>query len=214
MAVSWATKGLQALGEKRIDLVNDDIRIVLVNAGYTPALDTHDFLDDVPSANRLGTAISLTGKDFTDAVFNATSPMTYPATSDVAQGAWIYQHDTATPSLTLDSQRRLLIWIDGRVQVTLAVGVNAGATALVVDPLKGPIPANTTFPINGHNVTTNAPAVEGARTLSLSSGPDIALAAGATGEANTGQAWPIAASPGGLTLNINTGPRKIARITR
>lgn len=33
-----------------------NLEIILVNSGYTPDLENHDFYDDVPGANRVGTA--------------------------------------------------------------------------------------------------------------------------------------------------------------
>lgn len=215
MADSVATKFIQALGQKLIHLENDDIRFQMVDAGYTVNLDTHATLNDVPGGNRVGAAVALaTGKTFTDGIFNADSPLTYEATSVVAAGGWIYQHDTATPSYTLDSQRRLIFWVDGRTRVILGAAVNSGALLLPVYALEGPIPSGTVFNPGGFAVTTGADALEGDRTITLSSGPSSAIAAGATGEANKGQGWPIALSPGGVTLALNAGTSKIFRISR
>lgn len=211
MADALATKAIQSIGSKQIDLINDDIRIILVDASYTVNLATHDFLDDVPGGNRIGTAVALSGKSFTDGVFNATSPITYGATSVIAQGAWIYQHDTATPSLTLDSQRRLIFWMDGKMKVTAAAPANSGATTVYVDPLEAPLPTATTFTMGGVSATTSSGATEGARSI-LVTALGSALSLAASGDASKGTGWPIPASAGGVTINLYTGTNKVFRI--
>lgn len=46
--------------------LSDDVRAILVKSSYTPNLTTHDFLDDVPAGDRIGSAEPLTGKAVTE----------------------------------------------------------------------------------------------------------------------------------------------------
>ena len=69
-----------------IDWDTDTIKVFLVDAAsYTPVLDTHQYLSDVPSAARKGNgggqtradAPTLTGKSVTAGVADAASPTTF-----------------------------------------------------------------------------------------------------------------------------------------
>lgn len=214
MADSLAQKCVEKLGQKQIDLINDDIRIILVDADYTVDLDNHDFLDDIVVGDRIGTAIALAGKSFTAGIFNATSPISYGVTDRTAQGAWIYQHEgTGSQTGLTDATRRLIFWMDGKVSVTVAATANSGATTIAVDPLRAAIASGTVFSLGGVSVTTTALASEGARSLSVTA-IGSSISAGASGEASKGAGWPIAASPGGVNVSFNTGTNKIFRIAR
>lgn len=65
-----------------LDLSAVTVKVLLVTSGYVYD-PTHDFLNDVTGAARLGTAVVLTGKDYTSGVFTA-DPISY---TGVALGA-------------------------------------------------------------------------------------------------------------------------------
>ena len=68
-----------------------DIRVVLVDAGYTYST-AHDFLDDVGAATRVATSGALTGKTVTGGVCDAND-VTFPSlTGDDVTGVVIYHH--------------------------------------------------------------------------------------------------------------------------
>ena len=61
MASSQYTKGLHKIINRNIDLVNDTLKLVLVDtASYTADLDNHEFLSDIPVGMRVATSPQLT----------------------------------------------------------------------------------------------------------------------------------------------------------
>lgn len=107
MANSIYTKGKEALLDGSINLEADTIKCVLIDAAdYTVNLSTHDFLDDVPSAARVGTPQTLANKTFVNGVFDADD-VTFPnVTGDQCEAILIYK-DTG-----VEGTSRLLILID------------------------------------------------------------------------------------------------------
>lgn len=66
MASSQYTKGLHKIINRSIDLLNDNIKLVLVDtASYTPVFDTHEFLTDIPSGMRVAVSANLQSKTIT-----------------------------------------------------------------------------------------------------------------------------------------------------
>jgi hypothetical protein len=47
MATNWYGKAAQAVLSKKIDLLNDDIKVMLVSSAYVPNVDTHGVKADV-----------------------------------------------------------------------------------------------------------------------------------------------------------------------
>lgn len=75
-----------------IDLLNDDIRAILIDlADYTYS-SAHDFLDDVAAAARVDTTAALTGKTTTGGVFDSNDPVFAAASGDVSEAVWLYKH--------------------------------------------------------------------------------------------------------------------------
>lgn len=73
------------------------VKLAMLNDTYTPS-DAHDFYDDI-SANVVGTPVTLTGKTFTNGVFNATCPDYDGAELDGEDIGYMYVYiDTGTPS--------------------------------------------------------------------------------------------------------------------
>lgn len=67
-------KGRQAFGNAEIDWLDDNIAVQLVDTAlYAVALDTHEFLSDIPSGARIGSPVSLTSKTNVLGVFDAAN---------------------------------------------------------------------------------------------------------------------------------------------
>ncbi len=82
---------LADIGLGLVDLEGDTIKIVLCTAAYTPNEATDHYLSDVPSLARIATA-TLSGKSFTNAVFDATDiTFTAPPSGHTITQAVIYQ---------------------------------------------------------------------------------------------------------------------------
>jgi hypothetical protein len=65
-------KAKKAFLDKEIDLLDDDIRAILVDlADYTLDLESHGFLSDIPVGAIVSTTGNLTGKSTTGGVFDA-----------------------------------------------------------------------------------------------------------------------------------------------
>jgi len=107
MANSLYTKAKQGLIDGSIDLDTDDIRVVLVDgADYTPALATHDNLDDIPGAARVAVSGALAGKTVTDGVFDADDIVISAVTGDQFEYLALYKHTG------VESTSRLILLID------------------------------------------------------------------------------------------------------
>jgi hypothetical protein len=62
------------------------VKIQAVSSGYTYSA-SHDFLNDVTSTSRIGTAVTLSNKTFTNGVFYNTVSVTYnPASTKTIKG--------------------------------------------------------------------------------------------------------------------------------
>ncbi len=96
MASALYDKARKAFADGDIDLLNDTIKCVLIDAAdYTVDLANHDFLDDVASGARVGTAQTLGSKTTTAGVFDAAD-VTFPSVSgDQCEAILIYK-DTGT----------------------------------------------------------------------------------------------------------------------
>ena len=98
MANALYTKAKEAFLSGSINLSSDTIKAILVDsADYTLNLATHDYLDDVPAAARVGSAVTLTSKSVTGGVFDAADPTFTGVTGDQFEYIIIYK-DTGTES--------------------------------------------------------------------------------------------------------------------
>lgn len=80
-----------------IDLMADDIRVVMVDLADYTYNAAHDFLNDVPSGARVGSATALTGKSITGGVFDADDTTIVGVAGDQTEALIIYKH-TGTES--------------------------------------------------------------------------------------------------------------------
>lgn len=102
---------------KQIDLLNDEIRCILIDAAnYTPNLNSHEFLSSVPSAARIVVSQALTGKSVSGGTFDANDVVFSGTSGASAEAVLVYQHTG------VDATSRLVAWID------------AGSTGLPLTP--------------------------------------------------------------------------------
>jgi hypothetical protein len=105
----------EALLKADVDLENDDIRVALMKSTYTYDA-AHDFMDDV-TAHENGRSAALTGKTFTNGLFDADNTAIVAAAADPVNAIIVFIHtgDNATA--------RILAYID-RPAFTPAVSQN------------------------------------------------------------------------------------------
>lgn len=87
----------QSFLKGEIDLNTSTVKIQAVSASYVYSA-THDFLNDVGAGTRLGTAVALTSKTFTDGEFNAASVTYYGVTAAAVIAGFVGYIDTGTES--------------------------------------------------------------------------------------------------------------------
>lgn len=107
MANALYDAGRKAFLDGDIDWVNDDTRVILVDAAdYTVNLGTHDFLDDVAAAARVSTSGAMSGKTSTAGVADANDVTLTAVSGDPSEALVIYKH-TGT-----ESTSNLIAYID------------------------------------------------------------------------------------------------------
>ena len=96
MANAVYPKAKKAILDADIDLLVDTIKIVLCDNSITYNA-AHDFLDDIPSGDRVATSAALSSKTTTDGAFDAAD-VTFTALSGSTVTSWILFKDTGTAS--------------------------------------------------------------------------------------------------------------------
>ena len=125
MANGMYVKGIEALMKAEIDLIDDTIKVVLVDtADYTVDLATHDFFNDVAAGARVATA-TLGTKSVTGGAFDAADVTFSAVTGDPSEALVIYQ-DTGT-----ESTSALIMYID--TATGLGVTPNGGDITVTWD---------------------------------------------------------------------------------
>lgn len=118
-------KGIEALMKAEIDLIDDTIKVVLVDtADYTVDLATHDFFNDVAAGARVATA-TLGTKSVTGGAFDAADVTFSAVTGDPSEALVIYK-DTGT-----ESTSALIMYID--TATGLGVTPNGGDITVTWD---------------------------------------------------------------------------------
>lgn len=92
-----------------IDLLTDTIKIVLIDTADYTYSSAHNYLDDVASGARVGTAQTLTNKTTTGGVFDADDAVFPTVTGDPTEAAIIYK-DTGS-----EATSPLIAYIEGSV---------------------------------------------------------------------------------------------------
>lgn len=118
MANALYGKGRESFGAAGINWATDDIRAVLVDTAlYTVAIDTHDFLDDVPVGARVGSAVALSSKTNTLGVMDcADFSFTGLSSAPSIEALVVYKH-TGT-----ESTSQLIAYIDTATGLPVAAG--------------------------------------------------------------------------------------------
>lgn len=125
MANGMYVKGIEALMKAEIDLIDDTIKVVLVDAAdYTVNLSTHDFLDDVAAGARVSTA-TLANKSVTGGAFDADDVTFSAVTGDPSEALVIYK-DTGSAATS-----PLIMYID--TATGLGVTPNGGDITVTWD---------------------------------------------------------------------------------
>jgi hypothetical protein len=101
----------QSLLTAGIDVENDDLRVVLLDASYTYSA-AHDFLDDITGSYRVATSDALASKTITAGVFDAADKTITSVTGNEVVALVVYQH-TGT-----ESTSQLVVYVDGFSSVT------------------------------------------------------------------------------------------------
>lgn len=125
MANGMYVKGIEALMKGEIDLIDDTIKVLLVDAAdYTVNLSTHDFLDDVAAGSRVATA-TLGTKAVTGGAFDAADVTFSAVTGDPSEALVIYK-DTG-----VEGTSPLIMYID--TATGLGVTPNGGDITVTWD---------------------------------------------------------------------------------
>lgn len=123
-------KGKKAILDGDIDFLVDTIQVILVDTAlYTVDLVNHDFLNDIPVGARVGSAVTLSGKDTTDGVFDANNISFTGLVSAPTIEALVIYKSTGT-----ESTSALIAYFDTATGLPVA----AGATQVDVTWDNGP----------------------------------------------------------------------------
>ena len=79
-----------------IDLENEDVRMILIDAADYTFSQVHDMLDDVPGAARVAVSGALAGKTVVDGAFDANDVTLTAVAGDQSEAIIFYRH---TPGL-------------------------------------------------------------------------------------------------------------------
>lgn len=164
------------------------------------------FLADVDAARVGSDSAALTGKTQTKGVLDAND-VTFTGVTGTIHAHGVYQ-DSGSAATS-----RLLHIMDGKIQVTIARDVAATDTTIWVERLEGPIASGVAMVMsNGVTLTTSAPAVEGARSISVTSAPGIVVAGHTADVQSTGSGLPLTLSSADYTTAFSNGANKILTI--
>jgi hypothetical protein len=202
--------GREGILDESIKMNSGDIRAMFVKSTYVyNAADK--FLSNLGAVDN-GRSASLSGKNFTDGIFDAADT-SLTATAAVACNAVVLFQHTGS-----DATARAIAYIDGRVRVEIAVAASGGATTITPEDLPDDIAtAATLTKISGTGpatITTTASASAGGRSLSVSAlGSNIV--AGAVYEYAVAGGPPFPVTPSiGQTVSIpwSNGANKIFKV--
>jgi hypothetical protein len=193
-------KGKEALASAEIDWENDDIRVILIDTGeYTVDLAEDEFLDDIPSEAIVGSAEALDNKTNTLGVLDADDVTFAAVTGASVEAIVLYKH-TGT-----DADSQLLVYLDGKAELTIAANASSSGTNITVDALpeavsNGAILTKVTG-TGPATITLTASASAGARSLSVSA---------LSSNVNADAVYEYSIADSGLPITPNGGDIKIA----
>jgi len=137
---SQYTKGLKKIVEGNISLLNDDLRFMVIDGEqYTPHVDNHEFLSNIPLGARVASSSFLTGKTFgvdTDTlddipeIFFTCSNASISGSAGISVEAVVLYKDTGDPStsplISYFNGQNISILLDGGT-----VDINIGISGLM-----------------------------------------------------------------------------------
>lgn len=168
--------------------------------GYMVNLTAAQFVADVNA-----------GREGIDVVIPATASSRGIATSGnwtwlgVAIGNLVQAVIIYDASFGADGTNRVECFLDGKIRVVVNTAALAAATALFVEPLRGPLPTATVLNLSdGTTAVTSAPAALGARSISVTA-LAAGVALGATADAITTNAGlPVTPNGGNITFTVSS----------
>jgi hypothetical protein len=89
------TAGLDDIHKKEVDLVDDDIRVILVKSAHVPSA-SHQWLSDIAAGDRIDSAVALTSKTFSGLVFSHAAIVFPSVTAALVAGGIVYYKHTGT----------------------------------------------------------------------------------------------------------------------
>lgn len=119
-------KALEAFGKAQIDLVNHEIRALLIDAQDYTYSSAHEFLSSVAGAARIADSGALGSKTVTNGIFDAADATFPTVTGDQSEAMIIVDWNGGA-----DSARRLICYLDSVNYANLPVtpnGSNIGVT--------------------------------------------------------------------------------------
>lgn len=126
MSNQWYGKGRQKFGEAGINWTADNIKAVLVDvADYAVAIDTHEFLSDIPSIARVATSPNMGSKTNILGVFDVGDFAFALASGDPSE-AIVWYKDTGSAATS-----PLILYID--TSPNLPVTPNGGDINVIPD---------------------------------------------------------------------------------
>lgn len=130
MANAVYPKGKEALLRGEVDLLDDDIRIVLLTSSYSYNT-AHDHLDDIPGGYRVAVSDPLASKTVTNGAFDAAD-VTFTALTGSTVTRYVVFKDTG-----VESTSTLLAFIDTRGDTTSISYTPNGADLTIVHNAAG-----------------------------------------------------------------------------
>ena len=121
MATLFYPKGKENLGQARINLLTDTMKITLIDTALYTYNAAHDAYDDVAAGARLLVG-TLTGVSFTDGVLDAND-ITLTGPSTATGEAFIIWKDSGTPSTSW-----LFLYLDNMAALPVPSGVSVAIT--------------------------------------------------------------------------------------
>lgn len=168
------------------------------SGGYLLNLTTATNRADI-DAGQIGTAQTLASATLVNGELDAADVTFTSVTGSEVVGAFVFRNSGAAAT------DQLLVWHDGRIQVTVAADAASSATTLWVEALDGPIASGTVLVFsNGASATLSGAAAAGARSLSVNALAG-AIAAGHQADApTTGNNLPVTPNGGNIALTWGT----------
>jgi len=120
-------KALEAFGKAQIDLVNHELRLLLIDAQDYTYSSAHEFLSSVAGAARVADSGALAGKTVTNGIFTCTPPTFATVTGDQSEAMILVDWNGGA-----DSARRLICYLDSVNYANLPVTPNGSSIGVTL----------------------------------------------------------------------------------